>query len=75
MNTYADVAAWAEGEGLCGYNATIALMEKSGLIPGYESPTFELYKGVGQSYGYDEELCRILDAYVSEHGDGEILIV
>ena len=74
MEDYADVALFAERKGLANYNEAISLMEKDKLIPGYETPTFTLYKGVGRDYGYSDILSNILDAYVSENGDTEILV-
>jgi len=46
----------------------------------YPSPPFRAGsfaqndKGVGRDYGYSEKLSNILDAYVEENGDTEILI-
>lgn len=74
MKEYSDVAMFAERKELANYNEAISLMEKDKLIPGYETPTFTLYKGVGRDYGYSEQLSNILDAYVEENGDTEILI-
>jgi hypothetical protein len=74
MEDYADVASFAERKGLANYNEAISIMEKDKLIPGYETPTFTLYKGVGRDYGYSDTLSNILDAYVSENGDTEILV-
>lgn len=44
------------------------------MIPGYESKTFDLYKGVGKDYGYSPELSAILDAFVQANGAQEILL-
>lgn len=75
MNRYSDVAAWASARGLGDYNNIIDLMQTNRMIPGYESSTWEVYKGVGNDYGYCNELSDILDAYASEFGSTEILIV
>lgn len=69
MQSYSDVAAWASQKYLGDYNAILTQMQTDGMIPGYESNTFELYKGVGRDYGYSIHLGLILDSYVAEHGD------
>ena len=74
MMDYADVAAWADMNKLGSYNGVLALMEEDHMIPGYESKTFDLYKGVGKSYGYGQELSNILDAFVQANGAQEILL-
>lgn len=74
MKDYADVAAWGSQNGHGDYNAILTQMQKDRMIPGYESHTWELYKGVGRAYGYSESLSALLDAYVAEHGDCEIEI-
>ena len=74
MLYYADVAAWADGNGKGDYNTVLGLMTKDRMIPGYESKTFDLYKGVGRDYGYSEELSGILDAFVESKGPQEILL-
>lgn len=74
MLTYADVAAWADTNKLGHYNSTLSLMEESQMIPGYESKTFDLYKGVGKDYGYTEELSSILDAFVEANSPQKILL-
>ena len=44
------------------------------MIPGCETKTFDLYKGVGRDYGYSAELSSILDAFVEANGAQEILL-
>ena len=74
MKDYADVASWADTNKLGHYNSIISLMEDDTMIPGYESKTFDLYKGVGKDYGYAPELCQILDAFVEANGAQKILL-
>ena len=74
MEDFSSVAAWAEMNKLGHYNNVLGLMEKDRMIPGYESKTFDLYKGVGRDYGYSEELSSILDAFVEANGAQEILL-
>lgn len=74
MEDFSGVAAWAEMNKLGDYNNVLGLMEKDRMIPGYESKTFDLYKGVGRDYGYSEELSSILDAFVEANGAQEILL-
>lgn len=71
MTEYSDIAAWAETNGYGNYNYILSLMEKSKMIPGYERKTMEIYEGVGKDYGYNEELCKILDSYVKLCNNGE----
>jgi hypothetical protein len=74
MEDFSSVAAWAEMNKLGCYNNVLGLMEKDRMIPGYESKTFDLYKGVGRDYGYSAELSIILDAFVEANGAQEILL-
>ena len=74
MLTYADVAVWADENKLGYYNAILSMMEESGMIPGYEAKTWDLYQGVGKDYGYTEELSDILDAFVKANGPQKILL-
>ena len=74
MLTYADVAAWTDTNKLGHYNSVLSMMEESNMIPGYETKTFDLYKGVGKDYGYTEELSDIIDAFVKANGAQEILL-
>lgn len=74
MEDFSGVAAWASMNNLGDYNAVIGMMEKDHMIPGYESKTFDLYKGVGRDYGYSQELSQILDAFVEANGEQEILL-
>jgi len=71
MTEYSDIAAWAETNGFSNYNYILSLMEKSKMIPGYERKTMEIYEGVGKDYGYDQELCEILDSYVNLCNNGK----
>lgn len=73
LNTVADVAAFAESMGKdYHYNGVLSLMEKDHIIPFYERKTLEVYKGVGESYGWSEALCEIFDAYVEKYGDQDL---
>lgn len=74
LNSVADVAAFAESMGdkrFC-YNGVLAMMERDNILPFYERKTLEVYKGVGNSYGWSDELCEIFDAYVNKHGAQEL---
>ena len=44
------------------------------MILGYETKPFQLYQGVGKDYGFSVELSDILDKFVEEKGEQEILL-
>lgn len=69
MYDYSDVAAWGSANGFGDYNSIINMMKKDRMIPGYETPTRDLYTGMGNDYGYSDTLSAIIDGFVKEHGD------
>ena len=71
MKSIYDLASYAEKFGYS-YNHVIGMMEESGLVPFYERKTIAIYKGVGNDYGWDKDLCFIFDEYVKEHGNEEL---
>lgn len=73
LKSVADVASFAEtmGENYC-YNGVLNMMEEDDIIPFYERKTLEIYKGIGKSYGWSDDLCKIFDAYIDKYGDQEL---
>lgn len=67
MNTFMDIANWAQENGLGDYHYVIRLMNESHMVPAADV-TFFLYPGVGLHFGYSPELNVILDAYAQKHG-------
>ena len=68
MNSVYDIACFAEEFGIC-YNSFIEMMEKDDIIPFYEQKYLSIYLGIGKSYGWSEEVCKVFDAYVEKNGE------
>lgn len=45
------------------------MMEKDDIIPFYEQKYLSIYVGIGKSYGWSEEVCKVFDAYVEKNGE------
>lgn len=71
MNSVADVAVHAEKLGY-NYNQVLNMMERDQILPFYERKSLEVYKGIGNSYGWCDELCEIFDSYVDTYGKQEL---
>jgi hypothetical protein len=68
LNSISDVASFAETLGY-DYNSVLSMMERDSIIPFYEQKTLDIYKGIGNAYGWSDELCTIFDAYVEKNGN------
>lgn len=75
MQSYSDIAAWGDSQGMAAYNSILSQMEEDQFIPGYETPTREIYRGIGRDYGYSPLLSQLLDSYVDAHGEMEVSVV
>lgn len=69
MYDFSDVAVWGSANGFGDYNSIIVMMERDSMIPGYETHSRDLYKGMGEDYGYSDTLSAIINGFVAEHGD------
>ncbi len=69
LNSVYDVAVFAESKCNIDYNTFINLMEKSNIIPFYETKVLEVYKDIGKDYGWSEEVTYVFNKYVEENGN------
>lgn len=74
MYEIADVAMHAETNFDISYNDALNLFEKDRIIPGYETPVKEIYKGIGKDYGWSDLSTQIFDSFVKEHGEQTIIL-
>jgi hypothetical protein len=64
---YTDLLAYAETIGI-DWNNAINIMEADRVRPRYDMGNqLEIYPGIGKSYGWSEDSCKIVDGFMEKN--------